>query len=182
VPSQFSRNPERQPVRLPRRCPARRRRARAVEMRRVLPETVLAEIGRLDPAAIATVRDDAWPDIRDAEELHDALLSLIALPVPATDVVQSTNSLQTKLQESAPQWTPHFEQIAAERRAACADATAHPTGSLRSAPMPSVKFSRLRPSTSHSQSCPRPKRREKTRSSQWSPAGRPQWSCLRKRS
>jgi len=51
-------------------------------MRRVLPETVLSEIGRLDPAAIATVRDDAWPDIRDAEELHDALLTLIAMPLP----------------------------------------------------------------------------------------------------
>src|SRR5260370_1305403 len=61
-------------------APLEERRARAVEMRRVLPETVLSEIGRLDPAAIACVSDDAWPDIRDAEELHDALLSLIALP------------------------------------------------------------------------------------------------------
>jgi ATP-dependent helicase Lhr and Lhr-like helicase len=98
-------------------APLEERRARAVEMRRVLPETVLSEIGRLDPAAIAAVRDDAWPDVRDAEELHDALLSLIALPVPATDAVQSTKSLQTKLQESAPQWASHFEQLAAERRA-----------------------------------------------------------------
>jgi ATP-dependent helicase Lhr and Lhr-like helicase len=97
-------------------APLEERRARAVEMRRVLPETVLSEIGRLDPAAIATVRDDAWPDIRDAEELHDALLSLIALPIPAIDAVQSTNSLQTKLREFAPQWTPHFEQLAAEHR------------------------------------------------------------------
>ncbi len=98
-------------------APLEERRARAVEMRRVLPETVLSEIGRLDPTAIAAVRDDAWPDVRDAEELHDALLSLIALPVPATDAVQSTKSLQTKLQESAPQWASHFEELAAERRA-----------------------------------------------------------------
>ena len=34
-------------------APLEERRARAVEMRRVLPETVLSEIGRLDPAAIA---------------------------------------------------------------------------------------------------------------------------------
>src|SRR5437867_8770956 len=61
-------------------APLEERRARAVEMRRVLPEAVLGEIGRLNPAAIAEVCDDAWPDVRDAEELHDALLTLIALP------------------------------------------------------------------------------------------------------
>ncbi len=33
-------------------APLEERRARAVEMRRMLPETVLGEIGRLDPAAI----------------------------------------------------------------------------------------------------------------------------------
>jgi ATP-dependent helicase Lhr and Lhr-like helicase len=63
-------------------APLEERRARAVEMRRMLPETVLSEIGRLDPAAIAEVCADAWPDVRDPEELHDALLTLIALPVP----------------------------------------------------------------------------------------------------
>src|SRR6266550_393963 len=56
-------------------APLEERRARAVEMRRVLPETVLGEIGRLDPAAIAEVCDEAWPDVRDAEEFHDALLT-----------------------------------------------------------------------------------------------------------
>ncbi len=61
-------------------APLEERRARAVEMRRVLPEAVLSEIGRLDPAAIEEVRADAWPDVRDAEELHDALLTLGALP------------------------------------------------------------------------------------------------------
>ena len=54
-------------------APLEERRARAVEMRRVLPEAVLSEIGRLDPAAIAEVRGEAWPDVRDADELHDAL-------------------------------------------------------------------------------------------------------------
>ncbi|HEY4817192.1 MAG TPA: hypothetical protein VIH67_07155, partial [Candidatus Acidoferrum sp.] len=98
-------------------APLEERRARAVEMRRVLPETVLSEIGRLDPAAIANVCDDAWPDVRDAEELHDALLSLIALPVPANDAGQSSSSLQTKLHNSVPQWTPHLEQLVADHRA-----------------------------------------------------------------
>src|SRR3984893_6870681 len=74
-------------------APLEERRARAVEMRRVLHETVLSEIGRLDSAAIAEVRDEAWPDVRDAEELHDALISLIAVPVAAVDAVESASSL-----------------------------------------------------------------------------------------
>jgi ATP-dependent helicase Lhr and Lhr-like helicase len=98
-------------------APLEERRARAVEMRRMLPETVLSEIGRLDPAAIASVRDDAWPDVRDAEELHDAMISLVAVPAAAIDAVQSASSLQTKLQESVPQWSEHFERLVAERRA-----------------------------------------------------------------
>ena len=61
-------------------APLEERRARAVEMRRVLPESVLEEVGRLDPAAIEQVQREAWPDIRDAEELHDALMTLVAFP------------------------------------------------------------------------------------------------------
>ncbi len=64
-------------------APLEERRARAVEMRRVLPESVLEEVGKLDPTAIAQVQQEAWPDIRDAEELHDALMTLISLPVHA---------------------------------------------------------------------------------------------------
>jgi len=97
-------------------APLEERRARAVEMRRVLPEAILSEIGRLDPAAIATVRNDAWPDIRDAEELHDALLTLVALPLPAGGVELLSNSLQAKLRESVPQWASYFEQLVAEQR------------------------------------------------------------------
>jgi ATP-dependent helicase Lhr and Lhr-like helicase len=61
-------------------APLEERRARAVEMRRMLPESVLEEVGRLDPAAIAQVRAEAWPDVRDADELHDVLHTLVALP------------------------------------------------------------------------------------------------------
>ena len=57
-------------------APLEERRARAVEMRRMLPEAVLEEVGRLDPAAIAQVREEAWPDVRDADELHDVLHTL----------------------------------------------------------------------------------------------------------
>ena len=62
-------------------APLEERRARAVEMRRILPESVLEEVGKLDPAAIDQVREEAWPDVRDADELHDVLHTLIALPV-----------------------------------------------------------------------------------------------------
>ncbi|HEX5425792.1 MAG TPA: DEAD/DEAH box helicase [Candidatus Acidoferrales bacterium] len=61
-------------------APLEERRARAVEMRRMLPEAVLSEVGRLDPAAIREVVEEAWPDVRDNEELHDSLLTLVALP------------------------------------------------------------------------------------------------------
>src|SRR6202022_360637 len=62
-------------------APLEERRARAVEMRRILPQSVLEEVGKLDPGAIARVREEAWPDVRDADELHDVLHTLIALPI-----------------------------------------------------------------------------------------------------
>jgi ATP-dependent helicase Lhr and Lhr-like helicase len=64
-------------------APLEERRARAVEMRRILPESVLEEVGKLDPAAIAQVREEAWPDVRDADELHDVLHTLVAFPQTA---------------------------------------------------------------------------------------------------
>jgi ATP-dependent helicase Lhr and Lhr-like helicase len=98
-------------------APLEERRARAVEMRRVLPEAVLSEVGRLDPAAIAEVCADAWPDVRDAEELHDALLSLVAFPTGTTAGIWSGGKLSARLQESISQWSGYFEQLVAERRA-----------------------------------------------------------------
>ena len=52
------------------------RRSRAVPLRRGLPVEP-RELGRLDPEAIARVRAEASPDVRDADELHDVLVSLI---------------------------------------------------------------------------------------------------------
>jgi ATP-dependent Lhr-like helicase len=65
-------------------APLEERRARAVEMRRVLPQSVLEEVGKLEPAAILRVREEAWPDVRDVDELHDVLHTLIALPEEET--------------------------------------------------------------------------------------------------
>ncbi len=66
-------------------APLEERRARAVELRRSLPESVVREVGRLDPAAIAQVCREAWPDVRDADEMADALQTLVALPESFTD-------------------------------------------------------------------------------------------------
>jgi ATP-dependent helicase Lhr and Lhr-like helicase len=64
-------------------APLEERRARAVQMRRTLPASVLEEVGKLDPAAIELVREEARPDVREADDLHDILQSLVGLPVPA---------------------------------------------------------------------------------------------------
>jgi len=61
-------------------APLEERRARAVQLRRTLRTDVADGAGILDPAAIATVASESWPDVRDADELHDALLTLIVLP------------------------------------------------------------------------------------------------------
>jgi ATP-dependent Lhr-like helicase len=60
-------------------APLEERRARAVSLRRTDPE-LASGLGRLDPAAIEEVRRQAWPDARDADEVHDALLTLCWLP------------------------------------------------------------------------------------------------------
>ncbi len=87
-------------------APLEERRARAVELRRVLPASVVEEVGKLDPAAIAQVTEDAWPDVRDADELHDALLTLVALPV---DHVGPAG-----LRPGA--YEPFFDQLVRDRR------------------------------------------------------------------
>src|SRR5688572_2563323 len=65
-------------------APLEERRARAVEMRRTLPPEMAGQIGALDPDAIAEVAREAWPVVRDPDELHDALLTLIWVPEPVT--------------------------------------------------------------------------------------------------
>ncbi|MBX3331240.1 MAG: DEAD/DEAH box helicase [Nitrospira sp.] len=61
-------------------APLEERRARAVEMRQTLPPDLLGQIGALDPVAIAEVGRESWPVVRDADELHDALLTLVWVP------------------------------------------------------------------------------------------------------
>jgi ATP-dependent helicase Lhr and Lhr-like helicase len=95
-------------------APLEERRARAVEMRRVLPEAVLSEVGRLDAAAIAEVRQEAWPDVRSADELHDSLLTLVALPETAPELA---SWLSARLRESWLAWRKFYSELELTRRA-----------------------------------------------------------------
>jgi ATP-dependent Lhr-like helicase len=55
-------------------APLEERRTQAVMSRRWLDPARAADLGALDRAAIDRVRDEAWPEPRDAEEMHDSLL------------------------------------------------------------------------------------------------------------
>ncbi|MDB6009005.1 MAG: box helicase domain protein [Gammaproteobacteria bacterium] len=54
-------------------APLEERRTQAVMTRRWLDPESAADIGKLDPDAIQRVRDEAWPDATNADELHDAM-------------------------------------------------------------------------------------------------------------
>jgi ATP-dependent helicase Lhr and Lhr-like helicase len=103
-------------------APLEERRARAVEMRRVLPESVLEEVGKLDPGAIQQVRAEAWPDVRDADELHDVLHTLVALPEAFNSEDSNRAGLIPRAGDGGPHtgtdgWRAHFERLVNEGRA-----------------------------------------------------------------
>jgi ATP-dependent Lhr-like helicase len=78
-------------------APLEERRARAVTLRRTIRSDVDGG-GILDPAAIAEVTESVWPVVRDADELHDALDTLVVLP-------------------PVPQWKAWYDELVAQRRA-----------------------------------------------------------------
>ena len=82
-------------------APLEERRARAVALRRTDPD-LAGGLGALDAAAIAAVRAEAWPDVRDADELHDTLSSLVLAPWPEVE---------------AAGWTAPAAELVAARRA-----------------------------------------------------------------
>ena len=83
-------------------APLEERRTQAVMSRRWLDPESAADIGKLDPDAIQRVRDEAWPDATNADELHDALSWLTFL----TDA-------EIKRQ---PGWTDLIDTLAKQRR------------------------------------------------------------------
>ncbi|PYR20895.1 MAG: ATP-dependent DNA helicase [Acidobacteria bacterium] len=82
-------------------APLEERRTQAVYARRAMDPSAAGELGALDGAAIERVRDEARPDPRDADELHDALLTAGFLTEKETRAI-------------APEL---FEQLVAARRA-----------------------------------------------------------------
>ena len=82
-------------------APLEERRARAVQLRSTLRTDVSDGVGVLDPEAIERISAEVWPDPRDADELHDALLTLVVAP-------------------AVREWRPWFEELAASGRASAA--------------------------------------------------------------
>ncbi|HET6796767.1 MAG TPA: DEAD/DEAH box helicase [Gemmatimonadales bacterium] len=56
-------------------APLEERRTQAVYTRRAFEPSSADDLGALDPAAIERVRDEAWPEVQSADELHDTLLT-----------------------------------------------------------------------------------------------------------
>lgn len=95
-------------------APLEERRARAVSLRRV-DSDLAGGIGALDPAAIDEVRAQAWPDVRDADELHDALLNFVILPPDAHRWHDLAEQLIAQRRATIGRWDGHQALIAAER-------------------------------------------------------------------
>jgi len=82
-------------------APLEERRARAVEMRRVLPASVLEEVARSTRSHCA-VQQEAWPDVRDADELHDVLHTMVMMPAASTQHSAFSNQLDARSRSLTP--------------------------------------------------------------------------------
>ena len=82
-------------------APLEERRTRAVASRRWLDPTEAGDLGRLDPAAIQRVREEAWPEAGSPDELHDALMT-------AGFLLQD---------EAQPDWAGFFKTLSLQDRA-----------------------------------------------------------------
>jgi ATP-dependent helicase Lhr and Lhr-like helicase len=102
-------------------APLEERRTQAVMSRRWLDPTDAADIGKLDPEAIARVRTEAWPDAGTPDELHDALLWLTFMTVEESRSNAAWPPLMEDLALQGRVWRVSLEKrdvwVAAERRA-----------------------------------------------------------------
>src|SRR5437764_146903 len=81
-------------------APLEERRTQAVITRRGLDVKTAEELGRLDQAAIDRVREEAWPEIASADELHDALLVSGAL-----------TSAECGMRNAEASWLPYLAEL-----------------------------------------------------------------------
>ena len=92
-------------------APLEERRTRAVQTRGLSGDDA-GELGRLDPEAIDAVRDEAWPRVRDVDEMHEAL-TLLGF-VGAEEVAAHQG------------WSPWLQALAKAQRATQLTVGAHP--------------------------------------------------------
>jgi ATP-dependent Lhr-like helicase len=121
-------------------APLEERRARAVELRRTVRTDFVEGAGALDPDAIVQVAAESWPLVRDPDELHEALLTLITVPpVPEWEPffagLLGPGRATTLVVQNCAFWTP------AERTQIAL--AVHPEASLT----PPVHFPNSRPET-----------------------------------
>jgi len=84
-------------------APLEERRTQAVLARRWSDPESADDLGALDPEAIAAVRDEAWPEARSADELHEALTALGCIAEAET--------------AAQPQWSEWLAELARGGRA-----------------------------------------------------------------
>jgi len=82
--------------------PLEERRTHAVQNRRWLDPSEAAELGQLDPEAIKIVREEAWPEAENADDLHDALVLCGFLTAEEGEIND---------------WKLFFDQLVSENRA-----------------------------------------------------------------
>ncbi|HEY4067086.1 MAG TPA: DEAD/DEAH box helicase [Burkholderiaceae bacterium] len=82
-------------------APIEERRTQAVMARRWMDTATAADLGRLDADAIRKVREEAWPEARNADELQDALLSLGFLSEAEIDAKPTWRALLAELTASS---------------------------------------------------------------------------------
>jgi ATP-dependent Lhr-like helicase len=86
-------------------APLEERRTQAVQSRRYTDPRDASDLGRLDPGAIDAVREQAWPDPRSADEMHEAL--------------QTLGFVTREEVESNAAWGAWLRQLARDQRATC---------------------------------------------------------------
>jgi ATP-dependent Lhr-like helicase len=100
---------------------AEERRTKAVSTQPLMDLQTAQDIGKLDPQVIAQVREDAWPEIRDADELHDALVvhGFLATVIPAKAhdfVIPAKAGSQGALPHDEAPFPDFIEALAQQRR------------------------------------------------------------------
>ncbi|MBC8639082.1 DEAD/DEAH box helicase [Caballeronia sp. EK] len=106
-------------------APIEERRTQAVLARRWTDPRSADDLGALDPEAIASVRDEAWPDVTSADEMHEALTTLACIaeteaqrnpqwPAWLDALARSGRATRLRIAEHDALWTP-VERLACVR-------------------------------------------------------------------